>query len=66
VRTVCERQPASSFITSFIGRHVFASYYLRLLITVVPSSVFYWPIRDFGSDPLSLDLEEVRHVASGG
>lgn len=65
VRTVCERQPASSVMRSLIGRNLFASYYLRLLITVAPAGVFYWPTRDFTTNPRSLAVEEVRHVASG-
>jgi hypothetical protein len=65
VRTVIERQPASKFMSSFLGRRLFPSYYWRLAIYVTPVHGFYWYTRDFITPPESLDLEELRHVAAG-
>lgn len=65
VRTVTERQPSSKFMSSFLGRRVFPSYYWRLAIYVTPVRAFFWPTRDFTLPPEPLDLEEHCHVASG-
>ena len=65
VRTVMERQPSSAFMRSFVGRRLFPSYYWRLAIYVTPMKAFLWPTRDFTVPPEHLDLEELRHVASG-
>jgi hypothetical protein len=64
-QTVIERQPASQFMSSFLGRHLFPSYYWRLAIYVTPMRGFYWPTRDFATDPRSINLEELRRVAAG-
>ena len=64
-RTVIERQPSSKFMSSFIGRRLFPSYYWRLVIYVTPVRAFFWPTEDFTMQPQPLDLEELRHVAAG-
>ncbi len=64
-RTVMARQPSSTFMSSFIGRRTFPSYYWRIAIYVTPLHAFYWPTRDFTVTPQSLDLQELRHVAAG-
>jgi hypothetical protein len=64
-RTVIERQPASKFMSSFLGRRLFPSYYWRIAIYVTPVLGFYWRTRDFAAEPESLDLKELRHVAAG-
>jgi hypothetical protein len=64
-RIVMERQPASRFMSSLVGRRVFPSYYWRLAIYVEPAKVFFWPTRDFTMTPHTLALEELRHVAPG-
>jgi hypothetical protein len=64
VQTVFERQPASRLMSSFVGRRLFSSYHLRILIYVTPSRAWYWPDKNFESPPQSVDLEELRHVAS--
>jgi Pyridoxamine 5'-phosphate oxidase len=65
MRTIFERQPASRFLRSRIGRRLFPTYYLRLLISVTPVKVFYWPTRDFDLAPYLLDLKEFKDVAAG-
>jgi Pyridoxamine 5'-phosphate oxidase len=65
VRTVIERQPASKFMSSFLGRRLFPSYYWRIAIYVTPVRGFYWGTRDFTANPESLDLKEIRRVAAG-
>jgi hypothetical protein len=64
-RIVMQRQPASKFMSSLVGRRVFPSYYWRLAIFVEPTKGFFWPTRDFTMPPQTLDLEELRHVAPG-
>jgi hypothetical protein len=65
VRTVIERQPSSKFMSSFLGRRLFPSYYWRIAIYVTPVHAFYWRTRDFTVEPESLDLKELRDVATG-
>src|SRR5262245_49032823 len=64
-RTVMERQPSSTFMSSFIGRRLIPSYYWRLAIYASPVSAYFWPTRDFAATPERLDMKELRHVASG-
>ncbi len=64
-QTVIERQPSSKFMSSFLGRRLFPSYYWRLTIYVTPVHAFYWRTRDFTATPESLGLKELRHVAAG-
>ncbi|WNG86302.1 pyridoxamine 5'-phosphate oxidase family protein [Mycobacterium sp. ITM-2016-00317] len=61
-RTVSARQPASAMWSTRLGRRLWWSYHLRLLIYVTPRRVLYWPTRDFASAPEELDLSEVRRV----
>jgi Pyridoxamine 5'-phosphate oxidase len=65
MRTVIERQPSSKFMSSFVGRLLFPSYYWRLAIYVTPLHAFYWPTRDFAAAPERIDVKELCHVASG-
>src|SRR5215470_6231126 len=51
VRIVMGRQPSSRFMSSFVGRQVFPSYYWRLAIYVTPVRAFFWPTRDFTMTP---------------
>ena len=64
-QTVIERQPSSKFMSSFLGRRLFPSYYWRIMIYVTPVHAFYWRTRDFTATPESLGLKELRHVAAG-
>ncbi|CDO89510.1 pyridoxamine 5'-phosphate oxidase [Mycobacterium triplex] len=64
-QTVIERQPASKFMSSFLGRRLFPSYYWRIAIYVTPIHGFYWQTRNFTKEPQSLDLKELRRVAAG-
>ena len=62
MQTVAGRQPAGAIWHSRVGRRVFWSYYMRLLMYVTPRRALYWPARDFTSEPTELDLSEVRRV----
>lgn len=61
-RTVSARQPAAAMWNTRLGRRLWWSYHLRLLIYVTPRRVLYWPTRDFTSAPEELDGSEVRRV----
>lgn len=63
-RTVMVRQPSSRFMSSFVGRRIFPSYYWRLAIFVEPVNALFWSTRDFTLPPKPLDLMELRHVAA--
>ena len=43
LETICARQPASSFMSSWLGRRMLWSYYIRILVYVAPRRVFHWP-----------------------
>lgn len=60
--TVSTRQPAGALWTTWLGRRLWWSYYMRLLIHVTPRRALFWPTRDFTSSPEELDLSEVRRV----
>jgi hypothetical protein len=60
--TVSIRQPAGNLWTTWLGRRLWWSYYMRLLIYVTPRRAFFWPTRDFTSAPEELELSEVRRV----
>ena len=64
-RRVMTRQPSSKFMSSFIGRRLFPSYYWRLAIYVTPVKAFFWPTREFTLLPRPVDLKELQHVATG-
>lgn len=59
---VCARQPASAFMSSWLGRRLFPFYYVRLAIQVTPYRVLHWPTRDFSQSPHQVDFEELSHV----
>ena len=60
--TVSTRQPAGNLWTTWLGRRLWWSYYMRLLIHVTPRRALLWATRDFTSAPEELDLSEVRRV----
>jgi Pyridoxamine 5'-phosphate oxidase len=62
METVTKRQPAGAFWSSAIGRRMWWSYYMRILIYVTPRRALFWPTRDFTVAPEELDLSEVRRV----
>lgn len=53
------RQPASKLMSSWLGRRLLKSYYMRILIYVTPRRIDYWPTRDFAAAPQRI---EVAHV----
>ncbi|MGE2836419.1 pyridoxamine 5'-phosphate oxidase family protein [Mycobacterium sp. SMC-4] len=61
-QTLAVRQPAGAFWGTWLGRRLWWSYYLRLLIYVTPRRALYWPTRDFTTAPIELDLAQVRRV----
>jgi hypothetical protein len=61
-QTVFARQPAGAFWSTWPGRRLWWSYYLRILIYVTPRRALFWPTRDFTARPEELDLKEVRRV----
>jgi hypothetical protein len=61
--TVSARQPAGNLWTTWLGRRLWWSYYMRLMIYVTPRRAFFWPTRDFSSAPEELELSEVRRVS---
>lgn len=61
-QTLFARQPAGAFWSTWIGRRLWWSYYMRILIYVTPRRALFWPTRDFTAKPHQLDLSEVRRV----
>lgn len=61
-QTLFARQPAGAFWSTWLGRRLWWSYYMRILIYVRPRRALYWPTRDFTCRPEPLDLAEVRRV----
>ena len=49
LQTVSARQPAGAFWSSWLGRRLLWSYYMRILIYVTPRRALFWPTRDFTS-----------------
>ena len=62
VETVTRRQPAGAVWSSPLGRRMWWSYYMRILIYVIPRRALFWPTRDFIGATQELDLGEVRRV----
>jgi hypothetical protein len=62
LETVMSRQPAGAVWSSWIGRRLWWSYYMRIVIYVTPRRALFWPNRDFAASPEELALSEVRHV----
>ena len=62
VETVTRRQPAGAVWSSPLGRRMWWSYYMRILIYVIPRRALFWPTRDFIGTTQELDLGEVRRV----
>jgi hypothetical protein len=61
-QTIFIRQPSGAFWSTWPGRRLWWSYYMRILIYVTPRRALYWPTRDFTSPPEELDLKDVRRV----
>lgn len=62
LETVMSRQPSSALWSSWIGRRMWWSYYMRIVIYVTPRRVLFWPNRDFSTAPKEIDPSAVRHV----
>lgn len=60
--TLAARQPAGALWSTPLGRRLWWSYYMRILIYVTPRRAWFWPTRDFTSSPEELNLSEVRRV----
>lgn len=62
VKTVSARQPAGAFMSSYLGRRMFPTWYVRLLIYVTPRRLLFWSQRDFTATPEELDVAVLRRV----
>jgi hypothetical protein len=62
LQTVMARQPKGDLWSSWIGKRLWWSYYMRLVIYVTPRRALFWPGRDFSASPQELDPSEVRRV----
>jgi hypothetical protein len=62
LETIFTRQPASTFMSSWLGRRLFPFYYVRILVYVTPRRGFFWPGRDFTEAPQELDIKELHRV----
>ena len=62
LETVMSRQPSGALWSTWIGRRLWWSYYMRLVIYVTPRRALAWPTRDFSASPEEIDLSEVRRV----
>jgi hypothetical protein len=60
--TLAIRQPAGAMWSSWLGKRLWWSYYMRILIYVTPRRALFWPNRDFSAAPEEIDLSEVRNV----
>ena len=60
--TLIIRQPAGALWSSWLGKQIWWSYYMRILIYVTPRRAWFWPTREFASSPEELNLSEVRRV----
>jgi hypothetical protein len=60
--TLAVRQPAGALWSSWLGKRLWWSYYMRILIYVTPRRALFWPNRDFSASPEEIDLSEVRNV----
>jgi hypothetical protein len=62
LETLAIRQPAGALWSSWLGKRLWWSYYMRILIYVTPRRAWFWPRRDFASAPEELALSAVRRV----
>ena len=60
--TLAARQPSGALWSTWIGKRMWWSYYMRLLIYVTPQKAWFWPSRDFTSPPEELDVRQVHRV----
>ena len=60
--TLVIRQPAGTLWSSWLGKRMWWSYYMSILIYVTPRRAWFWPTRDFASSPDELNVSEVRRV----
>jgi hypothetical protein len=61
---VFARQPAGKIWSRWLGRQLFPAYYMRILMYVTPTRMWWWPSRDFAAAPQplpTLPSTEVRH-----
>ena len=59
VENIFSRQPKGKFMSSWIGKRLFPSYYMRLLIYVKPTRIRWWPTRDFSQAPSRIEVSNV-------
>ena len=62
VATMFARQPSGAFMSSFVGRRLFPTFYAYVPIYVTPHRIRFWPTDDFGAEPETLDVREVQRV----
>jgi len=62
LETVMSRQPAGALWSTWIGRRLWWSYYMRIVIYVTPRRAWFWPNREFSAAPEEIDLGEMRNV----
>ena len=62
LETVMSRQPSGALWSTWLGKRLWWSYYMRILIYVTPRRAWFWPTRDFAGTPEELDISEVRRV----
>lgn len=60
---VSARQPAGTFMSSWLGRRLFPFYYMRISIYVTPYRGLHWPTREFSDTPRMIDLKELSHAS---
>jgi hypothetical protein len=59
VENVFARQPGGKLTSSWIGKLMMPSYYMRILIYVTPRRIRWWPTRDFAAAPQELEVARV-------
>ena len=59
VENVFARQPKGKMTSSWLGRWMMPSYYMRILIYVTPRRILWWPTRDFAAAPQELEVPRV-------
>jgi hypothetical protein len=62
LETVMSRQPSGALWSTWIGRRLWWSYYMRIVIYVTPRRAWFWPNREFSAAPEEIDLGEMRNV----
>jgi hypothetical protein len=62
IENIFARQPAGRMWSTWLGRLVLPSYYMRILVYVTPTRIRWWPTRDFATVPQDIQLEEMANV----